>query len=42
MFFYTKRNDLIEFKDTLKLFYDETEEINPNNEEQKKDLVKKM
>lgn len=42
MFFYTKRNDFIEFKDTLKLFYDETEEINPNNEEQKKDLVKKM
>ena len=38
--FNLKRNDLIEFKDILKLSYDYTEELKPNNEEQEKDLEK--
>ena len=31
---------MIEFKDTLELFYYDTEEIKPNNEDQEKDLEK--
>ena len=33
--------NLIEFKDTLELFYYDTEEIKPNNEDQEKDLEKR-
>ena len=32
---------MIEFKDTLELFYYDTEEIKPNNEDQEKDLEKR-
>ena len=32
----TQRNDLIEFQDILGLFYDDTEKIKPNNENQEK------
>ena len=37
-FFNSKQNDLIEFKDILELFYYDAEEINPNYEDQDKDL----
>ena len=36
--FDSKQNDLRKFKDILELFYHDTEEIKPNNEEQKKEL----
>ena len=39
-YFNSKRNDFIEFRDILKLSYDYTEELKPNNEEQEKDLEK--
>ena len=39
--FYLKLNDLIEFKHILELFYDNTKEIKPNNEDQEKDLEKR-
>ena len=38
--FNSKRNDLIEFRDILELFYDDIEKIKPNNEDHKKDLKK--
>ena len=34
--FYSKWNDLIEFKDILELFYGDTQETKPNNEDQRK------
>ena len=34
--FNSKRNDLIEFKYIVELFYDDAEKIQPNNEAQKK------
>ena len=34
--FYSKWNNLIKFKDILELFYDDTQETKPNNEDQKK------
>ena len=40
IFFYSKQNDLIEFKDILEMFYFDTEEVKPNNETQGKDLEK--
>ena len=36
LFSYSKQNDLAEFKDTLKTFYYDTEEIKPKNKAQKK------
>ena len=38
---YSKENDLIDFEGILELFYNDTEEIKPNNEDQEKDLVKR-
>ena len=38
--FYSKENDLSDFKDTLEIFYYDTEEIKPNHESQEKDLEK--
>ena len=35
-----KKNDLIEFKDILELFHNDTEETKPDNEDQEKDLEK--
>ena len=37
-----KRNDLIEFKDKLELFYHDTIEIKPNNADQINNLEKKL
>ena len=39
---WSKGNYLIEFKDILELFYDDTEKIKRNNEDQKKDLEKNV
>ena len=39
--YYLKINNLIQFKCMLELFYDNTEEINPNNEEQENDFGKR-
>ena len=39
--FDSKRNDLIEFKNKLELFYHDTIKIKPNNEDQIKDLEKR-
>ena len=39
--FYSKQNYLIESKGILELFYHDTEEIKPNNENQEKDLQKR-
>ena len=39
--FYSKQNDLIEFKDALETLYYDTEEIKPNNEAQEKTLKKR-
>ena len=39
--FYSKQNDLIEFKEKLETFYYDTEEIKSNNEAQEKDLEKR-
>ena len=39
--FYSKQNDLTEFKDILDLFYYDTEKIKPNNEAQEKALEKR-
>ena len=36
--FYSKQNDLSDFKNTLQIFYYDTKEIEPNNEDQEKDL----
>ena len=36
----SKQNDLRKFRSILELFHQDTEEIKPNNEEQKKDLEK--
>ena len=38
---YSKENDLIDFEGILELFYNDTEEIKPNNEDQEKDLEKR-
>ena len=38
---YSKLNDLIVFKDILELFYDDANEIQPNNKDQEKDLEKR-
>ena len=38
--FDSKRNDLIEFKGKLKLFYHDTLEIKPNNKDNQKHLEK--
>ena len=40
-FFNSKQNDLIEFKDKLELFYHDTIEIKPNNEDQIQDFQKR-
>ena len=37
-YFYSKQNDLIEFKDILELFYHDNEEIKQNNNNKEKDL----
>ena len=39
--FYSKQNDLTEFKDTLDTFYYDIEKIKQNNEAQEKDLEKR-
>ena len=39
--FYSKQDDLNEFKDILETFYYDTEKIKPNNEAQEKDLEKR-
>ena len=39
--FSSKRNDLIESKDILEIFYYDTDEIAPNNKAQEKDFVKR-
>ena len=39
--FDSKRNDLIEFKDKLELFYHDDIEIKPNSEDQLKDIEKR-
>ena len=39
--FYSKQNDLSDFKNTLQIFYYDTKEIEPNNEDQEKDLQKR-
>ena len=41
LLFYSKQNDSIEFQFKLELFYHDTIESKPNNEDQKKDLKKK-
>ena len=39
--FYSKENDLSDFKDIWGTFYYNTQELNPNNESHKKDVEKR-
>ena len=39
--FYSKLNNLITFKDILELFYDDTKDIKPDNEDQENNLGKR-